>query len=375
MSQPRSLGNAIAHEAPFAMTVATMSPTGHYAVMLSRGARVSAPLLCAAILGVLSGCSGSGDEGDTATTTAAASVLTLAVTTTTAAEPPASVAATTMTTVEPRVFAPATTRPTESPASVSPSSASDAVDASAELAVSRPSVDPTLCAPLAAKEWEVHDLMMRPFAVHSESPVAMQVVANAIAGPTGPLALLLRYRDRPLGASGSDLIQINDWQVQLLMVPNGNADARWNLPEGGQAYLRARDLDRDTIIALIGGLQPRPHDAGLPGFDLEAAPGTQPDLAILHEDTNMSLDGRGAWFACQDTDTEAIYRVQTLAGDPLLQYTGIVDRPRPVDVGVVDDTVIVVSGPSRLPGSPFSADQVANTDQATWEALLAQPFP
>ena len=145
--------------------------------------------------------------------------------------------------------------------------------------------------------------------------------------------------------------------------------------EGGQAYLRARDLDRDTIIALIGGLQPRPPDAGLPGFDLEAAPGMQPDLAILHEDTNMSLDGRGAWFACQDTDTEAIYRVQTLAGDPLLQYTSIVDRPRPVDVGVLDDTVIVVSGPSRLPGSPFSAEQVLNADQATWEALLAQPFP
>ena len=357
------------------MTVATISRTGHYALMRSRGTRVSVPLLCTAVLGVLSGCTGSGDEGGTATTTATASVLTVVGTTmtTTTAQPPTAPAATTTTTVEPLVSAPATTTPTESQASASPTSV--AVDVSAELAVSRPYVDPALCAPLAAKEWEVHDLMMRPFAVHSESPVAMQVVANAVTGPTGPLALLLRYRDRPLGSNGSDLIQINDWQVQLLMVPNGNADARWDLPEGGQAYLRARDLDRDTIIALIGALQPRPPDAALLGFDLEAAPGIQPDLAILHEDTNMSLDGRGAWFACQDTDTEAIYRVQTLAGDPLLQYTGIVDRPRPVDVGGVDDTVIVVTGPSRLPGSPFSAEQVSNTDQATWDALLAQRFP
>jgi hypothetical protein len=331
----------------------------HYALVRSRRSRLSAPLLSSAILGAVSGCSG-GDQGGTATTIAEGPVLTL--------DGPA-------TTAEPPVSAVATTTPTESEASVSASRTSVTVDAAPELAVSRPYVDPAVCAPVAAKNWEAHDLMLRPFAVHSESPIAMQVIANGVTGPAGPLALLLRYRDRPRPTSDREPLEINDWQVQLTMVPNGNADARWDLADGGQAYLRTRDLDRDTIVALIGELRPRPADAAAPGFDLEAAPGMQPDLAILHEGTNASHDGRGAWFACRDPDTEIIYRVQTLGGDPLLQYTGILDRPRPIDVGIVDDTVIIVSGAPWMPESPFSAGQVFNTDQATWDGLLARPFP
>ena len=131
----------------------------------------------------------------------------------------------------------------------------------------------------------------------------------------------------------------------------------------------------DTIVTLIGGLQPRPPDAALLGFDLAATSRTHPDLAILHEDVNTGHNGRGAWYACRDPQTDIIYRVQTLAGDPLLQYTGIVDRPRPVDVGIADDTIIVVSGAPWKPEGLFSANQVVNTDQATWDTLLAEPFP
>jgi hypothetical protein len=167
----------------------------HYALVRSRRSRLSAPLLSSAILGAVSGCSG-GDQGGTATTIAEGPVLTL--------DGPA-------TTAEPPVSAVATTTPTESEASVSASRTSVTVDAAPELAVSRPYVDPAVCAPVAAKNWEAHDLMLRPFAVHSESPIAMQVIANGVTGPAGPLALLLRYRDRPRPTSDREPLEINDW--------------------------------------------------------------------------------------------------------------------------------------------------------------------
>ena len=243
--------------------------------------------------------------------------------------------------------------------------------AAAEVGISRPYVDPDVCEPIAAREF-TGTTDLEPFTAPTEFPIAMQVLANPDTGPVGPLALVLRYRDRPIAIYG-DAVDVNGLHAYVNIYPNGNADARWNMPDGGQAYLRMRDLDRDTIIGIIESLTARDADAAIPGFDYEPDPIGGLGLELLDEGMNSGVSGSIASFACQTPNSDIVHDVQAVLGDPLWVYTYLLDQARPREVALVDGTLIVIR--ATLADVPFAADQVTNADTATWDALLAEPVP
>ncbi len=90
---------------------------------------------------------------------------------------------------------------------------------------------------------------------------------------------------------------------------------------------------------------------------------------------NSGLRGQSASLACRSYDDPlAVWRVTALDADPVVEYIYILDRPRPVEVGFVDGTVIVI-GHGFVTDSTPSAAEVTDADPDTWAALLTQPFP
>lgn len=65
------------------------------------------------------------------------------------------------------------------------------------------------------------------------------------------------------------------------------------------------------------------------------------------------------------------YTVTAASGDPVLLYGYVIDRPVPLDVGVVGGSVIIVSGFDD-PAAPH-ADDVVEADPDVWQALLGRP--
>ncbi len=164
---------------------------------------------------------------------------------------------------------PSTTTPPPTTASPTPTTTS----VPAPMALTRPYVDPSVCEPVAAIEGTFDDLKLTPFWIWTEEPIAIQVLGDPALGPIGPFAVLLRYPEQIAEMSGRDIETVNDWRVAIVASPNGNGDALWQLPDGSEAYLRTRDLDRTQIVAVIEQLQPRAADAPIPGLTSVAAPG------------------------------------------------------------------------------------------------------
>lgn len=238
------------------------------------------------------------------------------------------------------------------------------------MAISRPYLDPSICTATAA--WEtrfVDHTVDHLFWIRTEEPISLQVVGDPALGTAGPFAMLLRYPVQLGEVAQRELTTISGWTVGVIMSPNGNGDALWDLPDGGQGYLRSRDLTLEEIVGVIASLESRPSDAAIPGFDVAASAA----LPLLAEHMNSGIDARGAVFTCQTNDEPPReYRVDAWDGEPVLEFLSILDRARPIDAGNIDGTTIVIAGGFASETSPHIA-QVTNADQITWDALLQQP--
>lgn len=236
----------------------------------------------------------------------------------------------------------------------------------------RPSVDPTLCAPLSANGdgdeiGSTFDLHLFAWPTTATS-FPIQIIGDPVGGPTAPFALLQRYPDQGIVRLGQ-VVTINNWDVSLNVYNNGNGDARWALPDGGMGYLRSRGLDRDALIAIVSSLTPRDSSAAIPGFDYAPAPTVPPTLQLLVEHLNTGVFGRGATFTCRSTNF--IYRIGTLDGDPVFLFALVIDRPVPLEIGYQEGTLVVIGG-NADPSAPTVHD-VFNATQAAWDDLLGHP--
>lgn len=199
-----------------------------------------------------------------------------------------------------------------------------------------------------------------------EAPIPLQVLASPTDGVAKPFAVVLR-----LSATGDDRandhpVSINGWQVSITDWGNGNQQAAWTLPDGTWAYLRARDLDEPTLVALISRLTPRGPGAPIPGFDL--APSTAPDdLTLLHEHLNTDLSGTVTRFQCSTEPNQGIYHIDVVQGDPVFVYFGVLDRPRPYTVGVNGSGAITILG--AFTNRALTLTDITDADPATWDAL------
>jgi hypothetical protein len=233
----------------------------------------------------------------------------------------------------------------------------------------RPYVNPDLCAPLAVtgdgdatgSTFDLH-LFARPT---TASSFPIQIIGDPNGGPTAPFALLQRYPDQSGPGQGQgQTIRINEWDVALGVFGNGNGDARWGLPDGGQGYLRSRGLDRDSLVAIISSLTARDADAAIPGFDYTPGPSVPRTLQLLVEHLNTGVYGRSAGLRCQVASTNFLYRISALDGDPIFLYALVIDRPVPLEVGYQHGTLVIVEGLAD-PTAPSVAD-VVNADPTTW---------
>lgn len=247
--------------------------------------------------------------------------------------------------------------------------------------ITRPIVDPAVCEPVSAADGSPSGLPrdvsstlpLTLFARPSELPIPIQIIAASVDGQAEPFALVQRYldRDRQL-VSPDSIVSINGIDTFVATYPNGNGEVEWTLDDGSTGYLRSRGLDRDRLVAIAGQLTPRPADAAIPGFDY----GSQGPAGLALVAEAMNTDVRRGAFAgsqCRVASTGSVYRIGAFTGDPVLTYAAVIDRPPPVDVGVIGDAVIVISGISD-PLAPTVGD-VVDADEATWRRLLVASEP
>ncbi len=239
----------------------------------------------------------------------------------------------------------------------------------APIVLDRPIVDPEQCGPVYAREVEIDGLTL--FAHVSPDAATVQVIGDTDLGATGPFAMVLRYpANAMLPPASTESVEVNGRQYQVRLYDNGNGVMQWTLDDGTIGYVRSRGLDRDALTAIASGLTVRPSDAAVPGFDF-AAPDNRTDLDLLAESLDSDVHGRVARSECrqQTGDTTSHVRVNTLIGDSVLQFAGVIDRPPPDTVARVDDAIVVID--ASVEPAP-SADDIVNADQTTWAELLTR---
>lgn len=260
--------------------------------------------------------------------------------------------------------------PTESIAGLPPDAAGLSVRAIVDLvrspsegqSIMRPVFPPDVCAATSARGTGLpltNDATF--FARPSDNPIAIQIIGTDDTTPAAPFAWVQR--------SFGD----NRAVRELRVFDNGNGEASWDIGDGSQGYLRTRGLDETAIREILDALTPLPADSVFPGFSMESD-----RWESLHETMNTDLTVIGARSECQvqgvEPQTAGVtlqYTVFAVDGDPILRYGAVIDRPLPLDVAVVGQTVIIVSGFDD-PAAP-NATQVTNADPNEWQDLLGRP--
>lgn len=260
--------------------------------------------------------------------------------------------------------------PAESLAGLPPDATGLSVDAIVDLvrsqtesqSITRPVFPPTVCAATSARGTGLpltNDATF--FARPSDNPIAIQIIGTDQTTPAEPFAWVQR--------SFGDNRDVRDLRVY----DNGNGEASWDIGDGSQGYIRTRGLEESAIREILDSLTPVPADSEFPGFSVESD-----RWESLHEAMNTGLTGIGARSECQVQGVEPQiagvtlqYTVFAVDGDPVLRYGAVIDRPPPLDVTVVGETVIIVSGFDD-PAAP-NATQVINADPNEWQDLLGRP--
>jgi hypothetical protein len=234
-------------------------------------------------------------------------------------------------------------------------------------ALTRPVADPAICPSRYARDSMTKGVSL--FARRSTSPVPIQVIADPATGPTGPFAMVQRYFTDEWLRPGAETVEVDGVTYQLGVFDNGNGSLEWEVGDGTIGYVRSRGLSRDDLLMIAVGLSPRPPDDAIPGFDVDAAALPEP-LDLLDEQLNTEVSGEVHRSACVLPGTTVEYRISAISGDPIFEYGGVIDRPAPLSVGMIDGTVVVIDGPDD-PAAPTIAD-VISTDRATWDELLTR---
>ena len=237
--------------------------------------------------------------------------------------------------------------------------------------ITRPFVDAAMCRPISARTAEFDGYTLHLFALSRESPIPIQVIGDPHGGPTQPFALVERLFTSDISTQGQRAVTINASTVSISTYPNGNGEARWELPDGSRAYLRSRGLDQPALEAIIGRLSPRDRDADIPGFDYHGDRSDELGLELVAEHLNTNIAGTSATLECQVYETGYDYTVTALEGDPIFEYSAVIDRPPPLHVGTRDQTLVVIGGLNDS-AAPTVAD-VVNADPDQWRRLLASP--
>ena len=234
--------------------------------------------------------------------------------------------------------------------------------------ITRPITDSSICEPQSARGSQFANHTLTLFANSREAPIPIQIIGHRADQSFDAFALVERFfTSDPYQTGSNDTTEINGNQVWIGTYPNGNGDARWELPDGSIAYLRSRGLDRAALETIVGGLSPRDPSATIPGFDFDTS-ATTAEFELLHEHLNTGLGGNVATLQCISPVTDFVYQISAIDADPIVEYAGVLDRSVPLEVGVRAGTVIVINGPPD-PSAPTVAD-VGNADTDTWAALL-----
>lgn len=219
-----------------------------------------------------------------------------------------------------------------------------------------PTYDPGTCTVTSSSLSTVQDAVLRPFVDLGMAPASIQVVgAPAPDGAAGPFAVILRYPSAPR-QPGAETVTVAAWAVDLQVFPNGNGEARWNLPDGTQGYLRSRGMADADLVDILGRLTPRSVTASVPGFDY-ATDGAAADRQLVAESSNTGVSGGLGRAICTVPDTGLIYRTTVLSGSDVFEFVGVIDRDVPLTVGVVEHAVVVIDGAAD-PAAPTIADVV-----------------
>ena len=243
--------------------------------------------------------------------------------------------------------------------------------------LTRPVADPTVCESFTAIDGALAGLPLNPgnlpltlFARPSSAPIPIQIIGNPVDGPTKPFAVIQRSFDAETEPSGHEAVDINGVTVWVTTHPDGNVEAVWNLADGTQGYLRSRGLTRDDVVAIVTALTPRPPDSAIAGFDYDTTGTVGLELVTEQLNTDVTI-GKLAGSQCRVAGTGSVYRIWAITGDTLYQFASVIDRPVPLDVGITNGTVIVISGPAG-PIAPTAQD-VIDADKHTWLELLNRP--
>jgi len=248
----------------------------------------------------------------------------------------------------------------------------------AATSITRPIVDPAVCEPISASNGAPSGLPRDPasnlpltlFARPSELPVPIQIIGESVDGEAKPFALVQRYFDGTRQRISSD--SINGTDVFVRTYDNGNGEAEWTLADGSIGYLRSRGLDREQLMSIVGQLTPRAADASIPGFDYGNS-GPEGLSLVAEQLNNDAWQGELAGSQCRVAATDLVYRISVVTGPDIFTFGGVIDRSPPLSVGVVGDSVVIVSGLDD-PSAP-RADEVIDADEETWRQLLIAPEP
>ena len=222
-----------------------------------------------------------------------------------------------------------------------------------------PFVDADVCTTSSSTARSSASTDLVPFAGSAVPPISIQVIGSPPpAGAAEPFAVILRYSPAPRGV-GADTRRIGDWDVALATGANGNGEARWNLPDGTQGYVRSRGLDETALVDIVERLSARNLGAGVPGFGVDDR--AAPSGLRLVVDSTATVDASIGQAICVVPATGSRYTITTLDGDAVFVFLGVIDRPVPLEVGVVGDDVVVIDGPDE-PTAPTVADVVARPD-------------
>jgi hypothetical protein len=71
-----------------------------------------------------------------------------------------------------------------------------------------------------------------------------------------------------------------------------------------------------------------------------------------------------ARFECHVAATGYVYTISAVNGDPVFQYGGVIDRPRPLEVGIRNGTLIVIDGFADAEAP--TVDDVIDANLMTW---------
>ena len=238
--------------------------------------------------------------------------------------------------------------------------------------------DPSVCESFTAIDGALAGLPVEPgqspptlFARPSSAPIPIQIIGNPVDGPTKPFAVIQRSFDAETEPSGQEAVDINGVTVWVTTHPDGNGEAVWNLADGSQGYLNVRQgLDRHDVVGIVTARTPRSPDSAIAGFDYDTTGTAGLELVTEQLNTDVTI-GKLAGSQCRVAGTGSVYRIWTITGDTLYQFASVIDRPVPVDVGITNGTVIVISGPAG-PTAPTAQD-VIDADKHTWLELLNRP--